>query len=153
MKTVLILALLASPAAAGVVEFTCDQAALERADCYSEQLGKRMTMFKVTVEGAAGAQCPHDKANDPECQAARVVKALSPGWQMSVVCAQPLVDAGVCHRTMLGKKIGNPVGRVQFADKELRSGIWTLVSQDWKREAEALIGPPPPLLLDGKEVP
>jgi hypothetical protein len=107
----------------------------------------------VAVTGPAEAQCPHEKAADPDCQAARLVQALAPTWSPWVTCAQPLVDAGVCHRTLLGKRVGNPLSRRQFADRELRTQLAGIVAADWKREAEALIGPPPPILLDGKAAP
>lgn len=145
--------LCALPAGAAVFEVTCDESARHYGWCSSEQDGKVMTVFSVAVEGKAEAQCPHEKANDPECQSARLVKALTPNWQSSVICSQSLVDAGICHRTYLGKKVGNPIGIVKSADREHRAALWGLVAAEWKKEAEALIGPPPPMLLDGKEAP
>jgi hypothetical protein len=138
---------------AAIIETTCNQQARDFGWCSSDQDGQPITVFSFSVTGPPDAQCPHEKTNEVDCQAARVLKALSPSWTASVICSQPLVDAGVCHRTYLGRKIGNPTSRRQFADREHRLAIWNIVSQDWRKDAEGLIGPPPPLLMDGKEPP
>jgi hypothetical protein len=155
LRTAVVLLLLLAPGAArgAVVEMVCDKEARAAGWCYSDQEGETITVFGVAVTGPAEAQCPQAKAEQAGCQASRVVSALSRGWQSAVTCSQPLVDAGVCHRTMLGKAIGNPVSRRQYADRELRAALWQIVSGDWRRQEEAGIGDAPPLLMDGKAPP
>lgn len=151
----MLLAMLALSVAAGgaILEMTCDKAARQAGWCYSEQEGQQITVFGVGVTGPAEAQCPHGKADKPECQAARMVAALSRTWSASVMCSQPLVDAGVCHRTMIGKSVGNPTSQRQFADREMRALWWQIVSGEWKRMETERMGEPPPLAMDGKAPP
>ena len=151
--TVLLLALLAAPAGAGIVELTCDEAARKAGWCYSDQDGQTITVLGVAVTGPAQAQCSQKQAAEPDCQAARVVAALSRGWKPAMECTESLVDAGVCHRSYLGRMIGNPLSQKQFADRELRALIWRITSEDWRRVEAEQIKAPPPLLMDGKEPP